>query len=245
MEGIGGQLRAARQRLNLSLREVEERANLLAQKWGNSAYRMSASWLDRVEREDRGLSAAKLIVVSYIYNLTNDQMLALYPGVTESPTLLEPVASSNATLLVSAGPLGQHARVWAPESVITDQPPADTTLLQIDQGVLPTHYRRGVIGKDDRTMEPMLLPGSIVLIDTRKRAIAGRKEWTNDYDRPIYFLFTRTGYFCGFCKLDKRQEYLQLEAHPISPEPTEARWRYRREVEVVGTVAVMFTRRAA
>jgi transcriptional regulator with XRE-family HTH domain len=245
MEGIGSQLRAARQRLDLTLREVEERANLLAQKWGNASYRISASWLDRVERENRGFSAAKLIVVSYIYNLTNDQMLALYPGVTDSPSQLEQVASPNTTLLVAAGPLGQHAQTWAPESLMTAPPPADTTLLQMDQGVLPAHYRRGIIGRADRTMEPMLLPGSIVLIDTRRRAIAGRKEWTNDYDRPIYFLFTRTGYFCGFCKLDKPQEYLQLESHPISPEPTEARWRYRREVEVIGTVAAMFTRRAA
>lgn len=245
MEGIGCQLRAARVRLDLKLRQVEERANILSQKWGNAAYRISASWLDRIENENRGLSAAKLIVLAYIYNLTNEQMLALYPGVTDGPNQFEQVTGPNATLLLAAGPLEEHARVWVPESIITDQPPADTTLLQIDQGILPVHYKRGIIGRDDRTMEPMLLPGSIVLIDTRKRAIAGRKEWTNDYDRPIYFLFTRKGYFCGFCKLDRNQEYLQLESHGFSPEPTEERWRYRKEVEVIGVVAAMFTRRAA
>ena len=36
-------------------------------------------------------------------------------------------------------------------------------------------------------MEPMILAGSIVLIDTRKRAIAKRKDWVNEFDRPIYF----------------------------------------------------------
>jgi transcriptional regulator with XRE-family HTH domain len=80
MESIGAQLRAARSRLKLTLREVEERSNKLAQQWGHSGYRISHSWLDRIERENRGLSATKLIVLAFIYNLTMDQMLALCPG---------------------------------------------------------------------------------------------------------------------------------------------------------------------
>jgi len=91
----------------------------------------------------------------------------------------------------------------------------------------------------------MIRAGSIVLIDTQKRAIACRKDWTNEFDRPIYFLFTRTGYFCGFCELDREQVCLQLVPHQLSPEPKDKRWRYRKEVEVIGTVAALFTRRAA
>jgi transcriptional regulator with XRE-family HTH domain len=245
MGGIGTQLRAARQRLNLTLREVEEKSNQLAQRLGNPSYRISASWLDRVERENRGLSGLKLIVLAFIYNLTNDQLLALCPGLTDYPNQLEQVASPNVTLLLASGPLEEHARLWVPESIMTDTPPPTTALLQMDQGVLPLHYRRGILGKNDRTMEPMILPGSIVLIDTRKRAIAGRKEWTNDFDRPIYFLFTRKGYYCGYCKLDSNHEYLRLEGHSYSPEQIEERWKYRKEVEVVGTVSALFTRRIA
>src|ERR1039458_8700935 len=40
----------------------------------------------------------------------------------------------------------------------------------------------------------MIRPGSIVLIDTQKRTIASRREWTHEFDRPIYFLITRNGY---------------------------------------------------
>ena len=98
MDGIGTHLRAARLRLGLTLREVEDRTCQLAQQWGNSAYRISASWLDRVERENRGLSATKLIVLAFIYNLTMEQMLALCPGVNESPAQLELVSSPNSTL---------------------------------------------------------------------------------------------------------------------------------------------------
>ena len=245
MNGIGVQLRAARQRAGLKLREVEERSSQAAQEWGNTGYKISASWLDRVENENRGLSATKLIVLAYIYNLTTDQMLALCPGKTDSSAQLEHIASPNSTLLLVQGPLEEHARLWLPDSLLTDTAPEDTTLLQSDQGVLPVHLRRGVVGRHDRTMEPMILRGSIVLIDTQKRAIAGRKDWTNEFDRPIYFLFTRTGYYCGFCELDKKEDWLQLVPHQLSPEPKDKRWKYRKEVEVIGTVAGLFTRRVA
>jgi transcriptional regulator with XRE-family HTH domain len=248
MDGIGIQLRAARQRLGLTLREVEERTNQLAQQWGNLAYRISASWLDRVERENRGLSATKLIVLAFIYNLTMEQMLALCPGVNESPAQLDLVSSPNSTLLLAQGPLAEHAKLWLPDKIVTDPPPEDTMLLQSDQGVLPVHYRRGIIGRRDRTMEPMVLAGSIVLIDTQKRAIAKRKDWTNEFDRPIYFLLTRSSYFCGFCELDKNGEYLKLVPHALSPQTEdeeERRWKYRKQVEVIGTVAAILTRRAA
>ena len=243
MDGIGAQLRAARQRLGLALREVEERSSLLAQKWGHVGYRISASWLDRVERENRGLSATKLIVLAYIYGLTNHQMLALCPGTSDSSAQLGDLSSPNATLLLAAGPLEQHARQWLPDKLLTEPPSEDTMLLQGDQGVLPVHFRRGVIGRRDRTMEPMLLGGSFVLIDTLKRAIAGRKEWTNEFDRPIYFLYSRRGYHCGYCELDKKQEWLQLVPHQLSPEPQDKRWKYRKEVDVIGTVSGLYTRR--
>ncbi|WP_051978798.1 helix-turn-helix domain-containing protein [Edaphobacter aggregans] len=244
-DGIGTQLRAARLRLELTLREVEERSLLLGQQWGNPAYRISASWLNRVEREKGGLSATKLIVLSYIYNLTPDQMLSLCPKTTDTAAQLVPIPSSNATLLLHAGPLEDHARLWVPDKLITEPPPEETTLLPSNDVVLPSHFRRGVIGRRDRTMEPMILPGAIVLVDIQRRAIVGRREWTNEFERPIYFLFTRKGYHFGFCDLDRKSEWLTLVPHALSPEPRDMRWRYRKEVEVIGTIVGVFTRRAA
>lgn len=244
MHAIGGKLRTARIQWQLTLREVEERSTRLAQEWGNPAYRISASWLDRVEREDRGLSATKLIVLAVIYNLTPEQMLGLCPPTKSSLAQLEHVSSPNATLLLSDGPLEDHARQWLPEKLVTDPPPEETTLLPSDNTSLPSRFRRGIIGRRDRTLEPMIRAGSIVLIDTQKRAIASRKDWTHEFDRPIYFLLTRSGYVSGFCELDKEAEWLTLVPHALSYESNK-RWRYKKEIEVIGTVAGVFMRRVA
>ena len=245
MGGIGQKLRDLRLKWQLTLREVEERTSLLAQEWENASYRVSASWLDRVEREDRELSATKLIVLAVIYGLTADQMLALCPaaGVGAKPRL-EQISAPNSTLLLEDGPLEQHARHWLPDSFLVDAAPEETMLLPSEQALLPIHYRRGIIGQRDHTLDPMIRGGSILLIDTQKRAIASRREWTNEFDRPIYFLITRTGYVAGFCELDKKSEWVTLVPHPLSYE-TSRRWRMRKEIEVVGTVAAVFTRRTA
>ena len=240
MEGIGGKLRAARIAWKLTLREVEQRTLRLAQQWGNPAYRISASWLDRVEREDRGLSATKLIVLANVYSLTAEQMLALCPPAGATPASADEVSVPNATLLAE-GPLDAHAKIWLPETLVTDAPPDSTALLPLEPG-LPNHYRRGIIGRQDRTLEPMIRAGSIVLIDTQKRTIAGRREWNHEFDRPIYFLLTREGYVCGFCELDRDTDWLTVIPHALSFE-SNRRWRFKKEIEVVGTVVAVVARR--
>lgn len=243
MSGIGNKLREARLQWQLTLREVEERSARIAERWENPAYRISASWLDRVEREDRGLSATKLIVLAVVYGLTAEQMISLCPAPnSNSLQALEQISAPNATFLLPPGPLDQQARQWLPDTLLTDAPPESTELLPSLPGTLPSHYRRGIIGKRDRMLDPMIRAGSIVLVDTQKRAIAGRREWTHEFDRPVYFLITRTGYAAGFCELDKDSEWLTLVPHPLSYESSK-RWRFRKEIEVLGTVAAVFARR--
>jgi hypothetical protein len=91
-------------------------------------------------------------------------------------------------------------------------------------------------------MHPVVRPGSIVLIDTQKRAIAQRKDRNHESDRPIYFLLTRARFVSGFCELDRDSGWLTLIPHQLSPESSR-RWRYKTEIKVVGTVAAIFSRR--
>jgi transcriptional regulator with XRE-family HTH domain len=234
MAGIGSRLRAVRQQWRLSLREVEERSLRFAQERGNQSYQVSASWLNRLEREEHELTVNKLIVLADIYNLPTEQLLrSLYPG-DPQPMLLRELTSPNATMLLTGGPLEEQARYLLPDAGGA-APPDETTLQSTENGSMPVTYRRGIIGKRDRTLDPMIPAGSIVQIDSRKRAISPRRDWTHEFQRPIYFLMTRDSYVCGWCELDRKSEWLTLVPHPLSP-ASSRRWRYRKEVEIIGRV---------
>jgi transcriptional regulator with XRE-family HTH domain len=240
MPGIGERLRTIRRQWQLSLREVEERSHRFAQERGNQSYQVSASWLDRLEREEHELTVNKLIALADIYNVPTEQLLrSMYP---EKPNLiLKPLSSPNATMLLTEGPLEDQARYLLPEPPISNEPPEETTLLAPEDSQLPAPYRRGIIGKRDLTLDPMIPAGSFVQIDTQKRAISSRKGWTHDYQRPIYFLVTREGYHCGWCELDKASDWLTLIPHPLSPASSQ-RWKYRTEIENLGRVIVVAIR---
>ena len=75
MAGIGARLRTIRRQWQLSLREVEERSLRFAQERGNQSYQVSASWLDRLEREEHELTVNKLIALADIYNVPTEQLL--------------------------------------------------------------------------------------------------------------------------------------------------------------------------
>ncbi len=240
-EGIGLKLRTIRQQWRLSLREVEERSLRFAQERGNESYQVSASWLDRLEREEHELTVNKLIALARIYSLPTEQLLrSVFPG-SPQPLTLEQLSSPNATILLPEGPLEDQAKYLLPDTVGRDRAPEETTLLSVETGLLPVQYRRGVIGKCDQTLHPMIPAGSMVHIDTRKRAISSRKDWTHEFQRPIYFLMTRDAYVCGWCELDKASDWLTLIPHPLSPDSSR-RWKYRTEIENIGRVVVVAIR---
>jgi hypothetical protein len=100
---------------------------------------------------------------------------------------------------------------------------------------LQRRYRLGIIGKRDRTLDPMIPAGSIVQIDTSNRAVSSRKDWMREFQRPIHFLMTRDAYVCGWCELDRASDWLTLIPHPLSL-ASSRRWRYRKEIECIGRV---------
>jgi transcriptional regulator with XRE-family HTH domain len=244
MKHIGAKLSAIREKWGLSLREVEARSARLAQEWGQRSFKISAGWLSRVEQGGHRLSGEKLIVLGAVLSIPADELLALCPHGSSNPPGnpqdFDQVSGPNTTLLLIKGPLEEHARRWLPDSIASDPIPEKTELPPREAHV-PSQYRRGIIGLRDKTMDPMIRPGTIVLIDRQRRAIAHRREWTNEFDRPIYFLLTRAGFVCTWCELDKSREWLTSDPHPLSYVAPE-RWRYPKEVDVFGTVSAMFQR---
>jgi len=188
-----------------------------------------------MERHEHDLTVNKLIALADIYNLPAERLLRAICPIDAQATLLRPVSSPNATMLLTGGRLEEQARYLLPDTPGRVQPPEETTLLPPGNGSPPGPYKRGIIGKRDRTLDPMIPAGSIVQIDTRKRAILSRKAWTHEFHRPVYFLMTRDCYVCGWCELDRRSEWLTLIPHPLSPAPSR-RWKYGQEIENIGRV---------
>jgi hypothetical protein len=151
----------------------------------------------------------------------------MYPGDAQ-PLSLRQRSSSNATMLLTEGPLEDQAKYLPPDALGIDQPPDETTLLAAENSSSLAPCRGGIIGKRDRPLDPMIPAGSIVQIDTQKRGISARRDWTHEFQRPIHFLTTRDTYVCGWCELDRDSDWLTLIPHPLSPASIR-RWRYRKE----------------
>ena len=243
MGGIGVRLLTIRRQWQLSLREVERRSLHLAQEKQNQSYHVSASWLHRLEREEHELSVSKLMALAEIYNVSPGQLLhCIDPGSRQNQIsgLLSP---ENASMIVGEGSLDAQTNLVADQPVPAQPSDNETSLLAAENGLSPTPYRRGIIGKHDLTLHPMIPAGSIVQIDTQERAISIRRNWIHELQRPIYFLMTRDSYVCGWCELDKNSDWLTLIPHPLSPSPSR-RWRYRTEIESIGRVIQVAVRLA-
>jgi transcriptional regulator with XRE-family HTH domain len=215
MARVGTKLRVIRQHWRLSLREVEKRSRRIAEERGDSSYRVSAKWLAGTERDEHELTLNKLIALAEIYDISIDRLAGfLYAG-NELPPVLGELSRMNKTFL--------------------DQLPDETTLLETENAPSDTSYLRGVIGKLDLTLYPMIPAGSIVHIDPGKREVSPKKDWTHEFQRPIYFLKTKDAYFCGWCELDEDSQWLILIPHPLSS-VSSRRWNYGTEIESLGRV---------
>jgi transcriptional regulator with XRE-family HTH domain len=235
MSGIGVRLRMIRQEWQLSLREVEERSRRIAQERGDSSYQVSASWLARLESDEHELSINKLTALAEIYSIPLDRLLRSIAPENAQSLILDQLPSSDETLLLAEGTEKPQTTSLRRATPVPDQSPDMTTPLQTETAAFRTPYLRGIIGRLDLTMDPMIPAGSIVQIDTRKRGISPKKNWTHEFQRPIYFLKTQDEYLCGWCELNEESQWLTLIPHPLSS-ALSRRWRYGTKVEILGRV---------
>ena len=241
MAGLGARLRALRQQWRLSLREVEQHSRRIALERGDLSYKVSASWLKRLESDEHELTVHKLIALAEIYSIPADQLIGSTYTAEAQSLILDQLSRPNATILLTEGSQERQAKRLPPAAPFPDQSPDQTTLLPVGNKPSHTPYRRGIIGRLDLTLDPMIPPGSIVQIDTGKREISSTKDWTHEFQRPIYFLMTPEGYVCGWCELDSKSGWLTVIPHPLSA-ASSRRWKYRTEVENLGRVIAVVIR---
>jgi transcriptional regulator with XRE-family HTH domain len=243
----GAKLKRIRVRLGLSVRDVERRSLLLVAERQNRDFSLSRAWITDIEKGRFAPGIFKTVSLSLIYQLTIAEIHALFgiqPGdITKERAIFLPPKTHLLT------PPDESLADKATPSESSEETLENTNLLSrlVDiWGDVPVPLLRrldlrrslyGYIGTTDRTMSPLLPPGTFVQIDAKQTHVG--KGWAkkttaqSPYARPIYFLDIRTGYACGWCEIENG--VLTLIPHPDSGEPVRT-FRYPSEVDVVGRV---------
>ena len=112
------------------------------------------------------------------------------------------------------------------EEVSSQTPPGVRTML----------WRKGAEVVEDFPLDDVSVhldeDDSLVVIDETKRKI-GEQNWSNEFERPIYFFEHRKGYACCWCNLT--ENHLVLQPHPASQCNPEI-YAYPEEIDIVGQV---------
>jgi hypothetical protein len=101
-------------------------------------------------------------------------------------------------------------------------------------------YLYGYVGLEDHMMEPLLSPGSLLLVDPSRRHVKN-SGWKNEYERPIYFVDLRSEYRCAWCVQESKT--LILQPHSLSSCAPRV-FNFPDQSEIVGQVIGVVTRLA-
>ncbi|MFP5227315.1 MAG: helix-turn-helix domain-containing protein [Acidobacteriota bacterium] len=217
----GRRLRAIRERLGLSTREVERLSRALADSKQNQEYYLSHAWLSQIERGELTPGIYKIYTLSTIYQQRLDQVLGFF-GIRISDIGREQVRQPLPnTDLVGAPAAPGDAVSASQESIQTERTdlvsrmfssPArhESRLFPQNSAGTPVY---GYIGTKDYTLYPMIRPGTFVEIDPMQRRIESG-AWASVFERPIYFVELRDEYVCSWC--EEREGSLVLIPYPQS-----------------------------
>jgi transcriptional regulator with XRE-family HTH domain len=240
MERAGEKLKRIRERLGLTYRDVEQASQQLAGRMDNGEFALALSRLADIENKGTVPTIYRLYTLCAIYRLDFEEVLAWYGAPLDRLPAEAMGIRLDRTHPVAFGTAGSAPWPLLAEGEIDLNKTAFLSHLILGWGKMPLRflnpadarrYRYGLIGFADRSMYPVLHPGSLVLIDDRARIASG--GWTNEFDRPIYFFEHRERYICSWCDLTGNQ--LVIQPHPSSHQKSSV-FRYPDEIDLVGQV---------
>jgi transcriptional regulator with XRE-family HTH domain len=233
----GTRLRRSRERLGLTFRDVERASYELACHRGRPDFIVHLSRLADIENRDVTPSIYKLYSLAVIYHLDPKDVCEWYEVPFE-------------------GHFSDGIHLTAPNTHLA-APPAKLRLpIRFDPGFDPrrtefltrmverwgdlegtlfsqsSKHLYGYVGLDDRRMHPLIRPGSLVLVDPKLRQVKN-SGWTNEHERPIYFLELHGQCRCCWCQAEDGK--IILVPHPLSACSPEV-YRFPDEVEVLGQI---------
>jgi transcriptional regulator with XRE-family HTH domain len=241
----GFRLRQIRERLGLTYRDVQRASLALAQAHTRPQFALHISRLADIENGGVVPSLHKLYALAVVYHLNPLEIFRWYDvpldrflgDAVSFPAPQTHLMKSPACLLIrganpAAPPFVPDSTEFMPRS--SSESGGLEDILNGENG----HYRYGCIGLRDRRMEPILRPGSVVLVDVSVRRLQ-ESEWSNEYDRPIYFVELHDGYRCGWFQQESGR--LAMQPHPLSRCMPES-WKTPDDAEIVGRVVSVVTR---
>lgn len=224
------------------MRDVEESTGRIAQRYGNPEFVIAASRLSDLETKGTTPSIYRLYSLAAVYHLDLSEILSwlgLHVGsIAEDGKASLPKKShligalikpSEVQIPVSLDP-GFDARQTADFGRMVEKW-GDVPMAYLAQFARPG-YVYGYVGTEDLTMYPLLMPGSFLQVDeTKSEVVSGC--WRSEYERPIYFVETRSGHTCCWCTLEDGN--IILQPHPLSPVSARV-LRFPNQAEVIGQV---------
>lgn len=242
-------LKELRKRLGITVREVEEHSQRIADAQGNSEFFVSNNWLTRLENSHALPSIHKLLSLSAVYRVRLSDLLPMFGIDLDLLQRYEIETPTEHTHLLAVEELDPERRVTFPVRFDAGFRVEETNLLsRMVQvwGEVPISLIRnldirrelyGYIGLQDYTMYPLLRPGSFVFIDDNQRDIQAAR-WNSELERPVYFVELRDGYACCWC--ERRGEDLLLIPHSLSSQPH--RIFPSSDAEIIGQVTAVAMR---
>ncbi len=242
----GKRLRAERERLGLSLRDVEALSHSIAERWQNFDYNIAHTSLADIENGKWPPTLHRLYTLSVIYG-RDYYRLASMCGVPVGEVLKEhrklalprtyligPVPEAHKSTVSSAVELREKLRAertnLVPKIIETwDEVPV---VLQQMDGSSPLY---GYIGMDDYTLHPFIRPGAFVRIDPRQKKIPP-VDWHSEHDRPIFFVELRERYVCSWCEMHDGRLIL-IPSHESKRRAQHV--RYPAEATIIGRVTAV------
>lgn len=241
MDRPGEMLKRIRERLKLTYRDVEKASQQIAERRGSDEFAIALSRLADIENKGTVPTIYRLYTLCAIYRQDLTEVLRWYRVPLDQLTSDALHLGLDETHIIRFKPSGAVTVPQPPDLEIDLHKTTFLSYLVRNWGRMPFNflgsldlreYRYGFIGLEDWSMYPILQPGSLVAIDENRRKIAS-SGWTNELDRPIYFLEHRGGCVCGWCALSDNR--LLVQPHPASQRAPLV-FEYPKEIDVIGQV---------
>jgi transcriptional regulator with XRE-family HTH domain len=239
----GRQLRKLRERLLLKYRDVTEASQTIAASRNSPEFAIGLSRLADIENKGTVPSIYRLYSLAVIYGTDLADVLSLY-GVPLAEMGADAAKLPLAQTRVADFEVPRNVEIELPANVEKDPDHRHTSYMSRHLhrwGKLPLvlaksldfrKQRYAFIGTEDWSMHPIIRPGSFVQIDESRKNIKD-SGWTNEFDRPIYFIEHRSGFRCGWCTAMDGLLILQSHSNShVSPEI----YKYPGDVDILGQI---------